>query len=180
MGCILVGIVLSVIIGAVFYFIGLLVDYIFDAPFGEFICTLGVFICAIGILFVSIPVGIFAPVSGYHETEIEKTISLVSLSDNTVSEGGGAIYVSVSGENVYTYYTEIESKYAPKTGKAYEPHTLSGKNIIIVEDESYADAKLVKYRTEAKSTFWTFGVCAKVEYVFYVPKGTILRSISLG
>ena len=126
--------------------------------------------------------GIFEPVSGYGEPEIVSTTELVGLRDETTLEGtGGLFYVSVSGTNSYTYYVEIDSKYASNSQKAYECKTISNDKVVIVEDDTYTDAKMVTYVRYGNKSFWTFAAGAKqYEYVFYVPTGTIARDVSLG
>ena len=125
--------------------------------------------------------GLVVPVSGFHETELTSTTKLVSLSDQTISSGSGLIYVSISGENSYTYYVEVENQYGSDTSKAYKSKTISGSNITIIEEENYTDATLRVYETKAKRSFWTFALdSTKTEYVFFVPKGTIARNVSLG
>ena len=135
-------------------------------------------ICLIG----GVITGIIEPVSGYGEPEIVSTVELVSLRDETVSEGTGRLfYVSVSSSNSYTYYIEVDSSYASSSQKAYESKTISSGDVTIVEDDNATDAKLVKYVRHGKKSFWTFAVGAKqYEYVFYVPTGTIVRDVSLG
>lgn len=134
-------------------------------------------ICVLG----GIITGCFVPVSGYEEAQIVSNTELVSLRDASVSEGtGGLFYVSVSGANSYTYYLEIDSTYASDSQKAYKSKTISNSNVIIVEDDSCTDARLVKYVKRGKKTFWTFAAGSnEYEYVFYVPAGTIARDVSL-
>lgn len=133
------------------------------------------------VLLGGILLGLFVPISGFHETELTSTIKLVSLSDQTISSGSGLIYVSISGENSYTFYVEVKNQYGSDTSKAYKSKTISGSNITIIEEENYTDATLRVYKTKAKRSFWTFALgSTKTEYVFFVPKGTIARSVSLG
>lgn len=73
-------------------------------------------VCIIG----GMVAGVAMPVSGYGEAQVVSTTELVSLRDKVVSEGrGGLFYVSVSGTNSYTYYTEAKLvtyvKYAKKS-----------------------------------------------------------------
>lgn len=125
-------------------------------------------------------VGTFVPVSGIEETV--STTKLVSLRDETISEGSKRhFYISISGNNSYTYYVEVDSPHASGSQKAYKSDTISSDNVTIIEDDSYTDAKLVTYERHGKETFWTFGAFFEdPEYVFYVPTGTIVRDVSLG
>lgn len=136
------------------------------------------FVCVIGGLIE----GITEPVSGYGEPQMVSTTKLVSLREESVTEGKGCLfYISVSGTNSYTYYVEVDSPYISNSQKAYQSNTISSSNVTIVEDNSFEDAKLVTYVRYGKKTFWTFAVGAKqYEYVFYVPTGTIARNVSLG
>lgn len=140
--------------------------------------TLIAIVCVIG----GLVAGIIEPVSGFGEPQLVSTTELVSLRDDTVSEGTGRLfYVSISGTNSYTYYVEVDSTYASNSQKAYKSKTISSTNVTIVEDDSYTDAKLVTYVRYGKKSFWTFAAGAKqYEYVFYVPTGTIARDVSLG
>lgn len=140
-----------------------------------------VFVLGILSAVAGIVVGIFCPISGYKEPELVSSTELVSLRDDTISTGTGKIfYVSITGTNSYTYYVEVDSPYASGSQKAYESRTISGSNVTIVEDESYTEAKLVKYVKHGKMSFWTVALFAEsYEYVFYVPKGTIVRDASL-
>lgn len=145
---------------------------------GVLLLAIAVVVCFLG----GIVVGIFIPVSGYEEPQQVSTTELVSLRDDTVSEGTGRLfYVSISGTNSYTYYVEVDSDYASNSQKAYKSKTISGSNITIVEDDNYTDAKLVTYVRHGKKSFWTFAAgIKKYENVFYVPTGTIARDVSLG
>lgn len=176
MGLILVGILAGVM------FIGLAILYSSisknpNANFGGGLLGIAI-ICVIGGIFI----GILVPVSGYGEPEAISTTELVSLRDDTVSEGTGRLfYVSISGTNSYTYYVEVDSSYASNSQKAYKSKTISGSNVTIIEDDNYTDAKLVTYVRYGKKSFWIFAAGAKqYEYVFYVPTGTIARDVTLG
>ena len=69
-------------------------------------CGCGVLL-AIVIAILGISEGIFRPLSGYEEPQIDSTTKLVSLRDETISEGSGLFYISISGNNSYTYYVEL-------------------------------------------------------------------------
>ena len=145
-----------------------------------FVSLLGITLAIVCVV-AGIIVGILVPVNGYLESQILSTTKLISLRNETVSEGSGLFYVSISGTNSYTYYVEVDSTYASNSQKAYKSNTISSNNVIIIEDSSYTSAKLVTYVRYGKKTFWTFAVGAKeYEYVFYVPPGTISRDISVG
>lgn len=175
MGTIIGGIVLGLLIfGLVFLYMMLSENPNIQT------CGCGVLL-AIVIAILGISVGIFRPLSGYEEPQIDSTTKLVSLRDETISEGSGLFYISISGNNSYTYYVEVDSPYASDSQKAYKSNTISSNNVTIIEDDSYTDAKLITYVKYGKKSFWTFAVdCKEYEYVFYVPTGTIVRDVSLG
>jgi len=136
---------------------------------------------AVMCLLTGIGFGLFAPLSGFHDFEETSAIELVSLSDQTISTGEGLIYVSIIGENSYTYYVEVDNKFGDSSTKSYKSKTISGNNITIVEGDNCEGATLVTYTADGKKSFWTFALASsETEYVFYVPTGTISRSVSLG
>lgn len=124
-----------------------------------------------------IMIGIFVPTK-YGDWELVEQTELVSLSNSTVTEGGGLIYVSVSGENTYTYRYEISSEFGTETSTEYKVDTVS-KNVIESEDENCEVPVLRKYVRKGKITIWTFGLSSETKYVFYVPKGTIQKEVKL-
>lgn len=175
MGLILAGILAgALVIGITFWYLS---SHNADELCGRFLFGLAI-VCVIAGFYA----GIAEPVSGYGEPEAISTTELVSLRDDTVSEGTGRLfYVSISGTNSYTYYMEVDSSYASNSQKAYKSRTISGSNVTIIENDNYTDAKLVTYVRYGKKSFWTFAAGAKqYEYVFYVPTGTIARDVTLG
>lgn len=124
-----------------------------------------------------VAIGLFYPVK-YGEWELVSETELVSLSNSTVTEGGGAIYVSVSGENTYTYRYEITSEFGTETSKEYEVRTVS-ENVIESEDANCEVPVLRRYVRKGKVTIWTFGLGSETKYVFYVPEGTIQKDVKL-
>ena len=175
MGLILAGILAGAL------FIGIMILYMLFSNEPDDIPAVALVLLAILCVIAGFYVGIVKPVSGYGEAEVVSTTELLSLRDDTVSEGTGRLfYVSISGTNSYTYYVEVDSEYASNSQKAYKSKTISSSNVTIVEDDSYTDAKLVTYVRYGKKSFWTFAAGAKqYEYVFYVPKGTIARDVTL-
>ena len=175
MGLILAGILAGAL------FIGGMILYMLFCKDPDTIPAGALLLLAILCVIAGFYAGITEPVSGYGDPEVFATTELVSLRDDTTSEGtGNLFYVSISGTNSYTYYVEVESAYASNSQKAYKSKTISGSNVTIVEDDSYTDAKLVIYVKYGKKSFWTFAAGAKqYEYVFYVPTGTIARDVTL-
>ncbi len=176
MGLILAGILAAAL------FVGIIFVYISRCNIPDKTIAAALTLIAIMCVALGIIVGVFEPVSGYGEPHVFSTTELVSLRDDTVSEGTGRLfYVSISGTNSYTYYMEVDSEYTSNFQKAYKSKTISGSNVTIIEDDSYTDAKLVTYVRYGNKSFWTFAANAKqYEYVFYVPTGTIARDITLG
>lgn len=130
-------------------------------------------VCVLGGIFI----GIIVPVE-YHEWELKEETELVSLSNSTVTEGGGIIYVSLSGENTYTYRYEISSEFGTETSTEYEVGTISN-NVIESEDKNCEVPVLRTYVRKGKATIWTFGLGKEIKYVFYVPEGTIQKDVKL-
>lgn len=142
--------------------------------------SIGVAIMMFGI-FASLILGLFSATK-YGERQLEEQTELVSLSNSTISEGGGFIYVSISGENAYTYRYEVDTDLGTKTSKNYAIKTISSSEgkIIESEDINCKVPVLLKYKTKSKITIWSFGFLDdKIEYVFYVPKGTIQKDVKL-
>lgn len=140
MGLILAGILAGAL------FIGIMILYMLFSNEPDTTPVAALILLAIVCVIAGFYAGIAEPVSGYGEAEVISTTELVSLRDDTVSEGTGRLfYVSISGTNSYTYYVEVDSEYASNSQKAYKSKTISGSNVTIVEDDSYTDAKLVSY-----------------------------------
>lgn len=176
MGLILAGILVAALL------MGIIFVYVSRSNNPDTILCTGLTLTAIACVMSGLITGITEPVSGFGEPKVVSTAKLVSLRDDTVSEGTGRLfYVSISGTNSYTYYVEVDSTYASNSQKAYKSNTISNSNVTIVEDDSYTNAKLVTYVRYGKKSFWTFAARAKQhEYVFYVPTGTIARDVSIG
>lgn len=167
MGFILIGIIIAVLL------------FLFACRFDDIYPLLYVIVLS---FFGGIVAGLFVPTGGYKPIQEVQTIELHALSNQTTSTGSGSIfYVSISANNVYTYYTQIDSEFADENSKAYISRTISGDNITIIEEENCQTPRLTIYTQDAYSTFWSFGLGCQLEnYVFYVPKGTIAHEIALG
>ena len=126
MGLILGGILAGAAIVGLALLIG---TYLNMSEFGIMLVTGLALLLAIVMIFM----GIFEPVNGYGEATEVSRIKLITLRDDTVSEGNGSLfYVSISGTNSYTYYTEIDSEFASGTNKAYKSNTISDSNVTII------------------------------------------------
>lgn len=159
-------ILIAVLIAAILMYISFKLDE------GEILFVFSLFIFIFGII-----IGIFMP-TDYKEWELIKRTEIVTLSNSTETQGGGFLYVSVSGENVYTYRYEIESEFGTDYSTEYEVDTVSGK-VIESEDPNCKVPELLKYMRRGKATTWTFGVGCEIKYVFHVPEGTISHEVKL-
>ena len=123
--------------------------------------------------------GIYLPTGGDKPIEKLWTDSLEPLNYSTSStENGSIFYVSINDNDTYTYYTRVYSEFASENSKAYASETVSGKNVIIVEEEDCQNPRMTKYIQETTTTFWSYGRFGRKEYyVFYVPKGSVAHSI---
>ncbi len=118
--------------------------------------------------------------NNYNEKTVVLTEPLIALSDGVASSGGGLFYVSVSANNMFTYYTEVESEYASENSSTYVSKTVPGSLTVIVEEKNNTEPRLVVYEQTGKKSFWYFSTLPTItEYVFYVPEGTIQRNITL-
>jgi len=115
--------------------------------------------------------------------ELASQTELVSLTDGISSSGtGGLFYVRVNADNSYSYYYEVDSEYKQSPqDKSYKQGIVTGEDVIIIECENAEEEvpALYVYHTGTADTFWTIGNQDKYEYVFRVPKGTILQQFQL-
>jgi len=171
MGAIVIGIGIAAII---LFIIGI---PIYNICGDDHLVHVFVFLCG-GTICASIAIGLRCPTK-FGEWELINETELIALSNNTVTEGGGFVYVAVSGENVYTYRYEISSEFGTDTSIEYETDTISG-DVIESEDPNCEKPVLLEYERKAKITIWTFGLGqSETKYVFYVPEGTIQKEVKL-
>ena len=96
------------------------------------------------------------------------------------SGGTGALYVSLSADNAYTYRYEIDSEFGTDTSTEYETNTLVKENVEEIEDPNCKTPIIWKYQKKGKKSIWTFAFGnTKTKYVFYVPEGTISKEVKL-
>ena len=138
------------------------------------------------VFFVLIPIlaGLFISFYGNNDNYNEKTVvltePLIALSDGVASSGGGLFYISISANNMFTYYTEVETEYTTEDTNSYVSKTVPGSLTVIVEEKNNTEPRLVVYEQTGKKSFWYFNTPPTVtEYVFYVPEGTIQRNMTL-
>lgn len=118
--------------------------------------------------------------NNYNEKTVVLTEPLIALSDGVASSGGGLFYVSVSANNIFTYYTEVESEYDSENSSTYASKTVPGSMVVIVEEKNNTEPRLVVYEQTGKKSFWYFNTPSTItEYVFYVPEGSIQRNMTL-
>ncbi len=118
------------------------------------------------------------------EWKVVEKREIVSLSNNTASEGRGFLYVNVSSKNVYTYRYEVNTENSTDTVKNYITDTISGNiNIIEREDKNCTIPELIVEMKKTKRTIWTLGLGGYdnscVRYTFHVPYGTISHEVRL-
>lgn len=118
--------------------------------------------------------------NNYNEKTVVLEEPLIALSDGVASSGGGLFYVSVSANNMFTYYTEVESEHASENSSTYVSKTVPGSMVVIVEEKNNIEPRLVVYEQTGKKSFWYFNTPPTItEYVFYVPEGSIQRNMTL-
>ncbi len=99
------------------------------------------------------------PLAGYESTPIIEDVVLSPLVDGEELD----CYLINSEEYYYTYKTDTV-------------HTLSGTNVSYIEDSSDKNIILRKSIYKPKTNMFTFAFGAeKVEYTFYVPRGTVIK-----
>jgi len=106
----------------------------------------------------------FIALSGYEENfEVEYTTELSNI--------------TLDDSNDFYIYETKEAYYYYERG-SYKPINLVKveNEVQIIEQSDCEKAKLEKQRFNAKKSFWTFGTEYKIEYVFYVPEGTVVRN----
>lgn len=166
---------LIIVIGIAIVFVLLLIASLFDNN-STVVANIGTVI-----VLAALVLGLFLP-TGYKDEELVEEIELVSLSNSTSAEGEGIIYVSITGENSYSYRYEVDSKYGTTTSKEYVVETISKKNgnIVEVEDPNCEKAVIQRFVKKSKITIWSFGFGgSETTYVIYVPEGSISKEISL-
>jgi len=133
---------------------------------------------AITVIGVAVLCTLVFPFAGYHEPELIQETELVSLSNTVATSGGGNIfYVSVSPGNVYSYRYEVKNK-SYTNEKAYKRVLVSGNDTEIETDTEVAILR--KYVQKPKRWLWTFALgTEKYKYEFIVPKGSIVKEITL-
>lgn len=109
-------------------------------------------------------VGFVAPLSGYNEYIVQKEIKLSSIALN---KDNSDIYVIQlkNGDNIYK---DIEDE----TLKTYD----KSLKLEIIEEETCVNPRLVHYFRPIKVSWFTLGLATfDDKYVFYIPKGSIIK-----
>lgn len=166
MGFIIIGIILAVVI-----------FFICAWHWSDVLLYLAAVVFLIGLL-----LGLAVPGEPIEKKLIEKT-NIISLSDGMHVSGGGLFYVRINSNNSYSYYYEVDSDYKQSENeKSYKQGTVAGNNVTIVEYENSNDETPAFYEYEfgTHGNFWTFDTNGiKHEYVFRVPKGTVVQQFEL-
>ena len=100
----------------------------------------------------SLAIGLFFPTK-FGESELVRQTELVSLSNSTVSSGN--VFVSISGEEIYTYRHRIDTEFGTETSTEYVTSSISHDdgNIIESEDINCKTPVLLEYMTKSKLQF---------------------------
>ena len=170
MGFILLGLLLG---GLCFYLF-----FITDHDFLEDICII-LLVFGFALLIMGVLLGILGPIGNeYQPTEFNETVELKILPNYTSEEG--PVYLSISASSGNTIYcTQATSEFVEENEEAYDYNKMYGA--IIIEEDNCEKPRLVKYASKLKPTFWSFNIAAdlKYEFVFYVPKGSVVYDISV-
>lgn len=115
------------------------------------------------ILIFSIMLGLFIPLQGYKKTyNLISKAELVNISDTLYDEK----YVIKDNQNAYFYNF--------KTTNGVKKDYVVGK-VIVIESKDCKEPVLLEYQREPKRGLWTFALFVDdIEYVFYVPNGTVI------
>lgn len=113
----------------------------------------------------------FFPLEGYRGKLCEGTIDLVSLKRQNENEK--SYFVELKGKRaIYAYDNSLEYGLS---GDAYEQDCVRG-NIKIYESKKCNKPILRKFVTKPKRDLFATAPFANiVEYVFYIPEGTVLK-----
>ena len=113
--------------------------------------------------------GIFG-VREYTDWKAIEEIVLEPFSDET-SE---IVYVLKDSDGIYSYKSQLDYDSHRINPKEYEMETISGHNVVEIEDKECATPILKVYRRKGIPTIWNMGVgTTEKKYVFYVPEGSI-------
>ena len=172
MGWLIVGIIGAIICVAIYTVLAIK----FDWDFNE-----GVFyICLLLPCVVALLISTCGNDTNYNEKTVVSTQPLIALSDGLSYSGSGLFYISISADNTFTYYAEVETEYTTENSNSYISKSVPGSMSVVVEEKNNTQPRLLVYKQTGKKSFWYFNVPPTItEYVFYVPVGTIQRNIIL-
>lgn len=104
----------------------------------------------------------------YGDWHLIEERELISLSNETASEGKREIYLLSTANNGYKYRYSIESS------KAYKTDILWSNNVEVNEEVNCKTPILKIYEKEGVRSVWTFIVFpAQTKYVFHIPEGSV-------
>ena len=127
---------------------------------------------------VTIPVGLFAPIHGYDEKQCVKETELIEL--RSEEKGTWYVYKSKIADysiKKYLYAFDNMESYELE-GQAYEEDyiTSGGDEIKVYESDECDKPVLKKFVSKGKSGIFSFAIGTNnVEYVFFIPTGTVLE-----
>lgn len=111
--------------------------------------------------------------------KVEET-EIVTLYNELIPEGRGRYYVYIDADNVYTYRYKTESNVLSEED-VYTVATLSASDNCIIEEVEIKDGsnpRIEKYTEIGKVGLFNLS-SKRTTYIFYVPEGSISRTITL-
>lgn len=119
-----------------------------------------------GIIAALLMASIVLPLEGFKEKELKDSKVLLPIKHNV----GDTFYIEQKGSKIYyTYVNEKNEEVCTKK-------RIRG-NISICEQEECLTPTIQKFVRKVDRSFWAIGlgIKAKVEYVFCVPKGSVIN-----
>ena len=170
---IIIGLIIGVVLGIFFKVTGWFED---DSGIG----LIALFAIAI-VVGAGFGVGLLTKPLGYTDYQMINEVQLTSINDSVASVGSGRrVYVSVSAENVYSYYYEVISEFSIDGDTAYQSGAVIG-SVTVIENNSTEKPVLEIYEKHGKKSFLSFAVnSTKYHYVFRVPEGSVVHQVKLG
>ena len=147
----------TIILGMVI--IVLLVAFIWR--FNKFSIISAIGVCAIAIVMFGMAAITTYPIHGYGERIISEEIDIALLTIDGKMDIGNMVYLSVSGDEAYSYKVKGNNEVSVINKGEYE--------ISYIESEECKKAVLRVYERKAKNSLFNFSRATKNEYEFYIP-----------
>lgn len=137
--------------------------------------VLGLISIVAGFIFALLPGGL-----GHDEWKLIEEKELICFSHKSDSETASDTYLLFSEENAYMYRYQVESKLGANTSKETQIETLVNEEVEVIEEINCDTPVLRMYERKGTKNNWKFIKLPKqTKYVFYVPDGTIAKSVNL-